>query len=183
MLLSVPKVRTIVIRVAISPAGRAFLISLTCWLLAFTYCRFRYWRDPHSAFFNSDHVYDWKYTAYRRNESLDFLAELGKQNSPPRKAALDPEICAAFVTVKREGEQYVNAAIGSMLQGLTEWERSKVYLSVLFADNEPSTHPTWGQQWLSQATDWTGTYNVSAETRNHLRGLMNLHLFKEKGVL
>src|SRR3954468_8902072 len=100
------KPRTLIPTVISSPAGRTFLISLAVWLLAFFYCRHRFWRDPHSAFFQSEHVYEWKYTAYRRFQGISFLDGLEKQNAPAAKASDNPEICAAFVTVKREGEQY-----------------------------------------------------------------------------
>ncbi|KAH8599120.1 hypothetical protein B0O99DRAFT_649795 [Bisporella sp. PMI_857] len=180
MLITFSNVRSLALHSAFSPAGRAFFISLACWLLAFTYCRFKFWRDPHSAFFKSDHVYDYHYTSYRRSQGLSYLSNTSTALAAP-KASSTPEICAAFVTVKREGEQYFDAALGSMLEGLTEDERKKLYVAILFADPSPEVHPSWGKEWL-RAVDWSGGYEVGEDVRGYLRGLMERKEYKEKGV-
>ena len=174
--------RNLILHIINSPASRAFFITLILWLLAFSYCRVRFWRDPHSAFFQSEHVYDFKYTAFRQKQAHAFISEKEKPESTTFKASNSPEICAAYVTVKREGEQYIDAAVGSMLEGLTEWERKKLYVAVLFADPDPKVHPTFEKAWLGKVVDWMGTYNVSSEVHDRLRDWMEKHNFATKGV-
>jgi hypothetical protein len=43
------------------------------WLLAFIYCHGRYWRDPHSAFFQSETVYEQRYSKYRALQAQAFI--------------------------------------------------------------------------------------------------------------
>jgi hypothetical protein len=70
-----------------------------------------------------------------------------------------------------------------LLEGLDEKERSKLYLSVLFADTEPRVHPSWGQKWVERLTDSAATYNVSDDELKHLQDLEREKNFYEKGVL
>jgi hypothetical protein len=165
------------------PAGKIFLISLLCWLLSFAYCKQRYWRDPHSAFFNSDHVYDLKYSALRTAQANAFVDAISQPGVVAKKASAQPEICAAFVTVPRNGKNYMVQAIGSMLEGLAEEERSKLFVYALFASTIPTSHPTWNATWLRNAADLVGTYEVTAETLTHLQELEEKRNFYEKGVL
>jgi hypothetical protein len=155
-----------------SSAGRTLFISLTVWLLLFTYCQIHFWRDIHTSFFQSKIAYDFKYTVVRHQQAQDYLRNLKTQNSRVTKASLHPDICVAVVTVKRQGEQYIDAALGSLLQGLNGYERKQLHLMVLFADPDPTIHPSWNQPWLDKAADWTGTYNVSNEVRSQLREWM-----------
>lgn len=173
-------------RVIHSPPIRAFVLSLACWLLAFSYCKFRFWREPHSAFFDgSDRQWEFKYSKLRAEQGLNYLHKLGPTTSAStaQKASSSPEICAAVVTIKREGTQYIDAMIGSMLQGLTEKERGNIEVKVLFADPEPSVHPTWNQPWLAEAVDWAGTYNVSVEEHARLTEMFVNHWWGEKGIM
>jgi hypothetical protein len=159
------------------------MITAVCWILAFQYCRIRYWREPHSAFFQSEHVYDLHYSQYREEQANGFIDKAMDTNVNLGKSSEDPEICAAFVTVKREGKQYIDAAVGSMLEGLTDEERSKLYAYVFFANADPTVHPTWNKPWLSNAVDAALSYNVSESTMDHLRQLEEKRNFYAKGVL
>jgi hypothetical protein len=165
-----------------SPPGRAFIATAIAWLLAFFYCRGRYWRDPHSAFFKSETVYDQHYSKYRASQSHAFIEHAAGDTSLG-KAKGTPEICAAFVTVKRETTQYVDNAVASVLEGLTPGEREKLFLYVLFADTQTGRHPSWKQPWLEQSVDLAEGYNV---TRDVLKNLIEWEEKKDwwsKGVL
>jgi hypothetical protein len=165
-----------------SPPGRALIATAIAWLLAFFYCRGRYWRDPHSAFFKSETVYDQYYSKYRASQSQTFI-EHAAGDTNLGKAKGTPEICAAFVTVKRETTQYVDNAVASVLEGLTSGEREKLFLYVLFADTQTGRHPSWKQPWLENAVDVAVGYNV---TRDVLKNLIEWEEKKDwwsKGVL
>ena len=74
-------------------------------------------------------------------------------------------------------------AIGSFLEGLTPLERRDLFLTVHFADSDPSIHPTWNQSWLPTLVDATYFYNVSLPRLTQLRRLESTHNFKEKSIV
>ncbi|KAE8135103.1 hypothetical protein BDV38DRAFT_145006 [Aspergillus pseudotamarii] len=165
-------------------ATKILLLSLFLWLLVFEYCRFHLWRDPHSAFFNDRHVYDFKYSLYRERESRHFISRYNSPSEPPdySKSGPDPLICAAFVTVRRNEDDYFDPSVGSLLEGLDTMERQALYINVLFADIDPIRYLSWAQKWLDRLVDNARSYNVSQETLDHLGRLETERNFYEKGV-
>ncbi|OOF95835.1 hypothetical protein ASPCADRAFT_168543 [Aspergillus carbonarius ITEM 5010] len=176
-------------------ASRIFVPSLLLWLLLYAYCRTRFWRDPHSAFFQDDHVYDLDYSLYRERESMHFLARHNAPTSPPENEFYysyakntsetenkPPAVCIAIVTVHRRQDTYFDASVGSLLKGLTEQERRAMYLTVLFADTDPMVHPSWGQKWVERLLDQARGYNVSAEQLEDLKMWEAERNFYKKGV-
>jgi hypothetical protein len=167
-----------------STVGRTFFLSLLLWFAAFTYCRKTYFREPHSAFFQSEYVYDLQYSLFREKQALTYISSF---STPSTETTLEgdseaPEICAAFATIRREGKQYIDAAIGSLLEGLTENERKKLYLYVLFANTKPEVHESWNATWIREVADEVGSYVVSADEFAHLKELEEKRDFREKGV-
>lgn len=183
MLLRVLRIKHLLIRILFSPAGKVFVASLSCWLLLFTYCKFRYWRDPHSAFFKSDHVYDLKYSAFRESQANAFIDYASRTSTTFKKASADPEICVVWLTAQRDGKNYIDPAIGSMLEGLTEKEREIMLVHVFFVNTDPSVHPSWNATWLRKAVDAAWSYDIDDETLAHLQELEQARNFQEKGVL
>lgn len=168
-------------------AVKALFLCLFLWLAAFEYCRLLFWRDPHSAFFDDRHVYDLKYSLYREREAQHFISQhnsLSKTPEPvPVRADPNPVVCASFVTIRRNSDDYFDPSIGSLLEGLGPRERRALYLNVLFADTDPTKHPSWGQKWVDRLTDAAGTYNVSNEQFQRLQEYENERNFYGKGVL
>jgi hypothetical protein len=169
------------------PAFRAFAISAVLYLLTFEYCRSRFWRDPHSAFFDSSGVYDWKYSLAREHEANHFISYYNNIDDPATdqltKSSDEPLICAAFVSVKRDSDNYFEESIGSMLEGLDPRERSALHLKILFADTDQTRHPNWGQPWMNRIVDSVETYNVSHADFQHLQKLEADRDYRTKGVL
>lgn len=166
-------------------AIRVLLASALFWLLVYGYCRHRFWRDPHSAFFNDRHVYDLKYSLYRERQSRHFISRYNSLSDAPVavKGGSNPVMCAAFVTVRRGSDDYFDPSIGSLLEGLDERERHALWLNVLFADTDPKKHPGWGQKWVDRLVDSAGTYNVSQAEFAHLQRVEKKRNFYVKGVL
>jgi hypothetical protein len=165
-----------------TPAGKTFILSLCCWLLAFAYSKNRFWRNPHSAYFNSDYAYKHQYSGFRASQADAFIAAATNNNSVS-KASASPEICAAIVTVQRN-PSYVNHAIASMLEGLSDEERSRLFVRILFADTVPSVHSSWNATWIQNAVDLVATYDgVSSEMLENLREMQEQRDFGAKGVL
>ena len=171
------------------PAVKVFSVSLLLWLIAYEYCRFRFWREPHSAFFSEkhNHVYEWKYSLYREHESRRMIAlnnaAQGAQTEVV-KAGPHPLLCAAVITVRRDAEDYFDATVSSLLEGLDPRERRAIYLNIFFADvNTSSRHPSWGMRWLDRLADQVSTYDLPKDQLVHLQGLADHDNFYEKGIL
>ncbi|EED16772.1 conserved hypothetical protein [Talaromyces stipitatus ATCC 10500] len=165
-------------------AGKTFLASVFLFTLTFGWCKVRFWRDPHSAFFDDTHVYDLKYSLTREHEARQFISAYNAQTDgpPALKASPTPVVCVAVTTVKRDGVNYLDASVGSLLAGLYPQERSALSVNVLFADTDPRKHPSWEQQWLNSLVDSAASYNVSNEVMGRLRELEESRNYYEKGV-
>jgi hypothetical protein len=165
-------------------------VAAFVYLLVVQYCRLRFWRDHHSAFFDISGVFEWKYSLFREHQATHYIS---KYNTPSNGidnfggdgllAKHNPLMCAALATVKRDKDSYFEGNVGSLLSGLHPRERRALHLTVLFADTDPSQHPSWGQRWLERLVDDVLTYNVSEKGLNHLQELEETHNFYEKGVL
>ncbi|RAL10646.1 uncharacterized protein BO97DRAFT_406889 [Aspergillus homomorphus CBS 101889] len=168
-----------------SSAINVLLASVLLWLIAYAYCRVRFWRDPHSAFFNDRHVYEWRYSLYREHQGRRLITTHNtlSDNSPTyTKAGSDPLVCASFLTVRRD-EDYLEASVGSLLEGLDPLERRALFLNIIFVDTDPTLHPGWGQKWVHRLADHVGSYrNISIEQFRHLQELEKARNFYEKGV-
>ncbi|KAF4556797.1 Hypothetical protein D9617_1g086790 [Elsinoe fawcettii] len=146
------------LQLANSQAARVLAATGILWLTAFFALKHALWRDPHTAFFKEEGVYDLGYSTLRQTEAQQFIS--GAHNTPSIPSTNDPLICAAFTTFQREGRQYLQEAIGSMLVSLTPAERSALDLHLLFTHVEPSISSDWNSSWLSLLDHW-GSYNVS----------------------
>ena len=88
-----------------------------------------------------------------------------------------------WTTVQRNGKNYIDPAIGSMLEGLTDEERAKLLVHAFFVNTDPTVHDSWNATWLRKAVDAVWSYQVGNETMAHLRQLEQARDFREKGVL
>ncbi|RAK76612.1 uncharacterized protein BO72DRAFT_496833 [Aspergillus fijiensis CBS 313.89] len=145
-----------------SNAIKVLLVSALLWSIAYTYCRTRFWRDPHSAFFNDRHVYEWRYSLYREHEARRLITNhntLAENFTSYTGAGSNPLVCAAFLT------------------------RRALFLNIIFVDTDPSQHPSWGQNWMHRLANHVGSYqNISLEQFHHLQELEKARNFYEKGV-
>ena len=169
-----------------SPAGIVSILKLVSWLTGYLTCRQLFWRDPQSWFYNPSTVYDLDYSHTRQSAAREFidLTEHTWKNqtfytSGSKQA---PVIYVGMVTVKRKHVQYLNDTIGSMLVGLTNEERSAIYVQLLFADPSPGIHPDWDKPWLSLLDYWSG-YDVPEERREELRQLKHDQQIQKKATL
>lgn len=183
------------------PSIRVCLVSVLVYGLLILYCKRALWRDPHSAFFNDDHVYELDYSNYRIEEAEKFIQVANKTLESSRdaegnskyvdesitglgKGTGKPVLCAAYVTVRREHKQYLSEAVGSMLTGLSPKERAALNLTILFADTEPTTHPNWKNPWVQNVVDAAQTYTGLTEAQwEEVKGAETEKNYYVKGVL
>ncbi|KAJ5279652.1 hypothetical protein N7478_005024 [Penicillium angulare] len=173
------------LRVLNQPAARLLLVTVVLYFLAFEFCRLHYWRDPHSAFFNIDNVFEWKYSLFREHEARHYTAVYNAPSDDGleiTRAQSSPWMCAALATVKRDKEDYFEASVGSLLSNLDPREREAMHVSILFANTDPSQHPSWGQKWVDRLADSASSYNVSEKEMDYLKDLEEKRDWQEKGV-
>ena len=166
-----------------SLAGKTLACTAILWLLVFAACKQLLWRDTHAAFFSETGVYELDYSLYRQAEAHEFIQHANTDAHGPRPENTKPApvICAAITTFNRDGRQYLNETVGSMLVGLTMEERSVLDVRLLFAHAEGAVHPDWDSGWLDTLDHWGG-YNVSKEDLEHIYELETTQNFYAKGV-
>ena len=140
------------------------------WYLAFQYCAVIAARDPTSYFFDETKGYQKSYSLQREREAYAFIESANRTGSSRPPASDHIYMCIGVATVARpSNEEYVRGTIGSLLEGLSEAERSEIYLTTFIAHTEPSDHPVYHEPWLGAVSDRVLTYNVSSTDRAQLR--------------
>ena len=174
-----PSIRTLVS----SSAGVTLACTAIIWLSIFAACKHLLWRDPHTAFFSEDGVYDLDYSSFRQAEAHEYIAQAdaGAHNQTQIPKTGTPSICAAITTFNRHGRQYLNETVGSMLAGLTDEERNELEVQLLFAHVNSTVHPDWNAQWLDTIDRWS-TYNVSTKELGQVQEWETAENFYAKGV-
>ncbi|KAI9043162.1 uncharacterized protein KD926_004345 [Aspergillus affinis] len=103
-------------------------------------------------------------------DSLTLLGKWGSDCCPP--------VCGIQFGATKE----CSISRRSLVQGLTSQERQDLYLTVLIAETNASTHSSWDKQWVHDLADDIYTYNVSTEEHRHLNRLQSTSAYSEKGV-
>ncbi|KAM7208225.1 hypothetical protein V8F20_001505 [Naviculisporaceae sp. PSN 640] len=175
------------------PAVRALAVGAVVWLSLFVFSHWALWRDPHSAYFHSDNIYDLDYSVVRQKEGRAHLQKysdghiLEKNETSATHAGENPALCAAFATVARDhpdAARYFSDSLGSMLAGLSAQERASFNLTVLFANSDPKQHKEYGAPWVLALVDHAAGYEgISDAERQELRRLEEAKDFQRKGVL
>ena len=67
-----------------------------------------FYHDPGSMFFDESRAFERRYSSFREREIRQYINNLASTPSTePLQAGLNPSICASFLSVKRNGEQYL----------------------------------------------------------------------------
>ncbi|KAL4943853.1 hypothetical protein BDV06DRAFT_188819 [Aspergillus oleicola] len=154
--------------------------------------RFRSARDPGSFFFQPEEGYRPAYSVQRIRESLDYLRPYNQSFNdplhPPRNfssSSQDAEatLCVGIVTVKRPIEQNIDTTVASILDNLSESERAKLTVHVLFALTSPTDHPDYNHPWLPNVVDRVLTYEQTDAHVSTLRRLEEKKDIKRKSII
>ena len=141
-----------------TPVGLSLVIFLSIFLPLIHHCRHTYFRDPTSAFFDPVRGYERSYSLEREQQALVEVVESannydGFVSSPVRDDVGVLRMCIGIATVAREGEQYVQRTVGSLLAGLNDTQRSEIRLLTLIAHTTPEVHPAFDEPWLRVLSD------------------------------
>ncbi|KAL4746815.1 hypothetical protein BDW72DRAFT_210140 [Aspergillus terricola var. indicus] len=146
-------------RFSLSATGAIVLGYLVLYLLSFRYYHGVSYRDPTSYFFDADRAYERQYSAKRVAEAESFLSAAGDVAPPSRVPGQQSSLCMGIVSVKRRGDQYVGLTVASLLDGLNEWERSKILLYLRIGNTDPKVHPIYSEKWVETLPDRLLTYS------------------------
>lgn len=148
---------------------KLFVVFAISYCIATQYLRAISSRDPSSFFFDAKRAYQRRYSLTRIEEASDFIATATK-NGGHVKASSNPSICVGIATVQRNDAEYFDLLVGSLLDGLTDAERSDILLLPFIANIDPHTHYAFNTSWLPNLSDEVITYeNVSAGDKARMR--------------
>ncbi|KAI5267429.1 hypothetical protein E4T47_08044 [Aureobasidium subglaciale] len=162
-----------------SPALYVFLTASLFWMTAFWYCSAHFFRDPGSAFYDGSRAFNRLYSSVREGQATRFLESPVALTKASRSASL----CASFQSVRREGQQSLDLAILSALEGLSLQERADIYVSAFIAHPLPEEHPSWHNNTLHELVDDFHSYNVSFTQLETIQEYEKTHNYERKGVL
>ena len=158
-------------------------VTAIAWLTCFWYLSIVCARDPTSYFFNGRKGYHRSYSQHREEEGLRFIKSVNETGIPAPIAFDHPSMCIGVATVKRPTqEQYVRATIGSILEGLSDAERTEIFLITFIANTDPSVHPIYHEPWLTAVSNKVLTYDISEDDMNMLRQFENNNIPRNKSM-
>ncbi|WPH03905.1 Hypothetical protein R9X50_00678800 [Acrodontium crateriforme] len=166
-----------------TPQSCAATAFVAFFLLAIQYFRVKAAHDPSSLFFDYRTAYERPYSEIRTKQADAFIAQAG--NGPQPKASTNPSLCICAGGVQRYGARYFRTMIGSLLEGLSEKERSDILLVPFIGNVDPNDHQAYKEAWLHNVADHILIYSnetVSAEDQERLRGMENPGGHFEKGL-
>lgn len=146
-------------RFSLSATGVIVLGYFVLYVLSLRYYHGVSYRDPTSYFFDADRAYERHYSAKRVAEAESFLSAADDVAPPSRVPGQQPSLCMGIVSVKRRGDQYVGLTVASLLDGLNEWERSKILLYLRIGNTDPKVHPIYSEKWVETLPDRLLTYS------------------------
>ncbi|KAI1137673.1 integral membrane protein [Hypoxylon sp. FL0543] len=148
-----------------------FLGFFLCYIVVAAYLRSKCYRDPSSIFFRPESARVLTYSSFRKAQAQKFgdLAAL----HPVAKWAnsTTTELCVGVASVSRHGFSYLKETLGSVLEGLDDLERQRIYLVVFLAHTDQSQHEDFRQPWLANMADSLPTYPNDTQTIDLVRQL------------
>nr|POF13132.1 hypothetical protein CFP56_10280 [Quercus suber] len=161
---------------------KALVGFVVSYIIAIQYFRVVSSRDWGSYFFDPVHAFDRGYSDVRTTEADAFIDSLGHHSSIV-KASDRPSLCLGISTIQRDDADYFKTLVGSLLEGLYDYERKDIYTMVLIANVDPNQHRDFKEPWLQRVADQILTYeNISEAEKVHLRGLESPAGHKEKAL-
>ncbi|KAE8381109.1 hypothetical protein BDV26DRAFT_256115 [Aspergillus bertholletiae] len=177
------------------PLNRKQRLSLVTfavfYFVLFFVCRANSARDPGSYFFQPREGYRPTYSLTRIHESLHYLSRFNQTitttTTPDRPLTADLEhvdLCVGIVTVKRPLTQNVDTTIASLIDSLSQHQRSKISIHLLFALTTPTDHPNYNHPWVNNTVNRVLTYESQNASTSYLHALERSNKFtSEKSLI
>ncbi|KAF2846691.1 integral membrane protein-like protein [Plenodomus tracheiphilus IPT5] len=139
-------------------------------------------RDPTSVFFNPRKGYAPRYSAIRRQEADAYTSSYNPATVVKAGDEKTRKLCVGIPSYNRQQAENLQAAVGSLLQGLTPEERQEIYLMVFLPHSNPSHHPAYSEKWLSELTDEVLTYEYGFDRMQYIRDMETQGRVHEKSL-
>lgn len=150
--------------------------------LFFLYYHFASARDPTSYFFDKNRAYKQGYSRSRIEQADSFIKQVSTGVQVPKHNSHTPHLCVGVTTVVRRGDQYVSTTVGSLVEGLTQSEREGLYLNVLIAHTDPTTHPNASDRWMQTVPDRVLHYDPDGPDFDKLVAWEKNGLYRNKTI-
>ncbi|KAI0376756.1 integral membrane protein [Hypomontagnella monticulosa] len=149
-----------------------FVGFLLCYALLAFRLRSQCYRDPSSVFFRPESARVLTYSAFRKTQAQKFGDQLAALAAPTKwMNTSTPDLCIGVASVSRHGFSYLKETLGSILEGLDDMERRRIYLVVFLAHSEQSQHEDFQQPWLVNMADSLPIYPSDGSTLDLVRKL------------
>ncbi|KAI1100020.1 integral membrane protein [Jackrogersella minutella] len=149
----------------------SFLGFLLCYSITAAYLRSRCYRDPSSIFFRPESARILTYSSFRKAQAQKFGNLAALHTVTKWTNSTTPELCVGIASVSRHGFSYLKETLGSILEGLDDLERRRIYLVVFLAHTDQSQHEDFRQQWLLNMADSLPAYPADPNTIDLVRQL------------
>ncbi|KAK4495944.1 hypothetical protein PRZ48_013212 [Zasmidium cellare] len=142
-----------------SPISTAFWGFAVLYLAALVYVRHVTYLDPGSWFFNRTLAYTRQYSEVRRQQADEYIRAATKSTFPvlSRNQSTSPDLCVGVAGLLKDPAQYLETSIGSLLEGLSGYERDRLHLSVYMTHRRwhesESEIPPHFKPWISKLAD------------------------------
>ena len=152
------------------------------WLICYYHYKTVSARDPTSFFFDEKRGYERIYSSKRAEEAYRFVEDANRTDFHATKSSASPSMCIGVATITRP-EQYVRQAVGSLLEGLSEKERSEIFLILFIAHTDPVAHPIYHEPWTQAVAEKVLTYDgVTPDEISQLRFFEEEHHPRNKSM-
>ncbi|KAI1091424.1 integral membrane protein [Rostrohypoxylon terebratum] len=148
-----------------------FSSFLLCYVIAAFYLRSKCYRDPSSIFFRPRSARVLTYSSFRKAQAQKHSNLAALHATTQWTNSTDTELCVGVASVSRHGFSYLKETLGSILEGLDDLERRRIYLVVFLAHTNQSEHEDFRQPWLFNMADSLPTYPNGTDTIGLVRQL------------
>lgn len=99
------------------PGVRVVLVFLPFYSALILYCKYNFYRDPGSVFFDATRAFIREYTEFREQQAENFIRHVEHNLTTLTKSGPKPDVCATFVTVKRADVDYITVREADRARG------------------------------------------------------------------
>jgi len=177
----IPFLKFAILYILSTPKALACLVFALSYLLAVLYCRFNYYRDPTSSFFDPFHGYDKIYSTTREEQAAAFI-ESANALAEGHTPSAEPRLCLGVATVSRPEKQYIRSTIGSLLDGLSVNDRRAIHFILFIAHTDQKVHPIYGEKWVETLPDTFLGYNVNDTELSQIKHWEEAKDYRTKGL-
>lgn len=167
-----------------TPFLKALLVFLPLFFIAIFYCSRLSAKDPTSLFFDRENAYGWGYSTQRLAEAEAFIQRAAMEPQPKTNKRRLPDICIGISSMAaHNGAQYFKHTVGSLLDGLTPEERSRLHLVLFVAHTDQSLHPAHGESWMANVADTIMKYDLPQQQIDEVKEMERERgFYRTKGV-